>query len=200
MEKILSEYDEKKRGSLIKNVIKVGDALLELKNFNGLFALLSALESSSISRLRHSWDQVPSKYKQVLEKLKKATDHSRNYAEYREMIRNTASCLPFLGLFLKDLVFIHDGNHDTKREGELINFSKYMKMSALVQEIRRFQAGSYDIDEVEEMQRWMYSQFLTNSNQQSLDFYRQSLIIEPRQWNYSATTSSQVIHRLYYLW
>lgn len=64
-------------------------------------AVLCALNSSTISRLKKTWEGLSSKYKVLLDVLRKATEHSRNYAEYRAKIRNAVPpCLPFLGLFL----------------------------------------------------------------------------------------------------
>lgn len=67
-------------------------------------AVLCALTSSTISRLRKTWDGLPAKYRIILDTLRKATEHGRNYAEYRAKIRSAVPpCLPFVGLFLTDL-------------------------------------------------------------------------------------------------
>lgn len=73
--------------------------LLMLNNYNALFAVFTALNSSTIARLRKTWDGLAPKYRQSLEVLRRATDHSRNYAEYRGKIRQTVPpCLPFVGV------------------------------------------------------------------------------------------------------
>jgi hypothetical protein len=70
-----------------------------LNNYNALFAVFTALNSSTIARLRKTWDGLAPKYRQSLEVLRRATDHSRNYAEYRGKIRQTVPpCLPFVGV------------------------------------------------------------------------------------------------------
>lgn len=64
-------------------------------------AVLCALNSSTISRLKKTWDGLSSKYRISLDVLRRATEHSRNYAEYRSRIRSAVPpALPFLGLFL----------------------------------------------------------------------------------------------------
>lgn len=94
-------------------------------------AVLAALHSSTIARLTKTWEGLPTKYKFLLEKLRKATEHTRNYAEYRAALRRASPpALPFLGLYLTDLTFCHDGNPSTRAsqldpELKLINFDRY---------------------------------------------------------------------------
>ena len=94
-------------------------------------AILAALNSSTISRLKKTWEGLSNKHKATLEVLRKATEHTRNYAEYRAIIRSAvAPCLPFLGLYLTDITFCYDGN-PAKRNSpldpslQLINFDRY---------------------------------------------------------------------------
>jgi son of sevenless-like protein len=94
-------------------------------------AVLCALTSSTISRLKKTWDGLSSKYTLSLEVLRKATEHSRNYAEYRGRIRNALPpTLPFLGLFLTDITFCYEGNSAQRQSPldstlGLINFDRY---------------------------------------------------------------------------
>lgn len=149
-EVILDEQDAKKRASVLKWFIKLADvgfihafefavylsdACLQrcygLQNYNTLMAILAALNSSTVARLRRTWDSLSAKYKPLLEKLRKATEHTRNYAEYRSMLRQAeAPALPFLGLFLTDLTFCYEGNPAMRASRldptlKLINFDRY---------------------------------------------------------------------------
>lgn len=118
-ETILNEQDAKKRTTLIKYFLKLCDVrfslffvglplivscsqrCLSLDNYNTLMAVLCALNSSTISRLKKTWDGLSSKYRISLEVLRRATEHGRNHAEYRSRIRSAVPpALPFLGLFL----------------------------------------------------------------------------------------------------
>ncbi|OZJ01865.1 hypothetical protein BZG36_05434, partial [Bifiguratus adelaidae] len=104
---ILHETDAKRRANLIKFFIKVGQECLNLRNFNTLMAIRSALESSSVARLRKSWDHVSTKQKAAFSALLQATDSSRNFANYRSRLKQAAPpALPFLGVYLTDLTFI----------------------------------------------------------------------------------------------
>ncbi|RCH91014.1 hypothetical protein CU098_004780, partial [Rhizopus stolonifer] len=123
---ILSEADTKKRAQVLKYWIKVGDACLQLNNYNTLMAIRSALDSTSIARLKKTWDYLSMKYKLMWEPIYRATDSQRNFAEYRQRLKTTvAPCLPFLGVYLTDMTFIDDGNADRRMSPNgrsLINF------------------------------------------------------------------------------
>ncbi|BGP20078.1 hypothetical protein JCM10213_002672 [Rhodosporidiobolus nylandii] len=186
-ETILGEQDQKRRTALVKYFVKLGDRLLALSNYNALFAVFTALNSSTIARLRKTWDALAPKYKAILEVLRKATDHSRNYAEYRQKIRQAVPpCLPFVGLFLTDLIFIFEGNRAERPSPvdpslRLINFDRYHKMARIISELQRFQVP-YQLVEVPEIQGYLAHQLEGLKNgQDAQSLYRQSLLIEPRQ-------------------
>ncbi|KAI8802580.1 ras guanine nucleotide exchange factor domain-containing protein [Cladochytrium replicatum] len=180
-ETIVLEKDLKKRAAILKNFIRIGEVCLELKNFNTLMAIQSALNSSTIARLKRTWDAVGSKSKTVFERLRKATDHNQNYADYRSFLRNSAPpCLPFLGLYLTDLTFTEDGNPNTRDRGRLINFDKYLKKSKIVQDLQRFQSLSYPLVEVVELQRWLQDSIAASCRNGVQDLYRMSLHLEPK--------------------
>ncbi|KAG5437772.1 hypothetical protein PCANB_000485 [Pneumocystis canis] len=105
-ESILSQNDIKKRAAILKQWIKIGNKCLELNNYNTLMAIVSALNSSTISRLKKTWNTLSTKSKNIFENLRLITDYSRNYAVYRSRLReHLPPCLPFLGLILTDITF-----------------------------------------------------------------------------------------------
>jgi son of sevenless len=53
---ILQESDSKRRAFILKYFIKVGDRCLTLNNFHTLMAIQSAFNSSTISRLKKTWE------------------------------------------------------------------------------------------------------------------------------------------------
>ncbi|KAH8930025.1 ras GEF [Atractiella rhizophila] len=183
---ILDEQDAKKRTNLLKYFIKLGDRCLQLNNFNTLMAVVAALNSSTISRLKRTWDGLSAKNKNTLESLRKATEHTRNYAQYRGRLREAAPpCLPFLGLYLTDLTFCHEGNPNFRPSPiepglKLINFDKYQKMSKIISDVQRFQVP-YDLLEVKEVQQWISSHLNGLASGGDVgELYRRSLLLEPR--------------------
>lgn len=157
---ILGEHDAKKRAYLVKYFIKVAEKCHGLRNYNTLIAILAALGSSTITRLKRTWEGLSTKYRQSLEIMRRATDHTRNYAEYRNALRNAAPpCLPFLGLYLTDITFCYEGNPATRQSPadaslKLINFDRYQKMYRIVADLQRFQSP-YNLLEVPEVQIYL---------------------------------------------
>ncbi|CAO3598684.1 unnamed protein product [Absidia cylindrospora] len=112
---ILGETDAKIRVMVIKFWIKVADACLQLNNYNTLMTIRCALNSASIARLRRTWDSVmrSTKYKTMYHTIDCVADSEKNFAMYRKCLKNaTTPGLPFLGIFLSDMVFIDEGNTD----------------------------------------------------------------------------------------
>ena len=44
----------------------------DCKNFNSMFAIVSGLNHSSVSRLHNTWEKLPNKYKKMYEVSEKA--------------------------------------------------------------------------------------------------------------------------------
>jgi hypothetical protein len=145
-------------------------------------AIRSALDSTSIARLRKTWDYVSGKYRALWEPIYRATDSQRNFAEYRQRLKATvAPCLPFLGVYLTDMTFIDDGNADRRLSPggkPLINFDKYVKITRILNEIDQFQI-SYRLLEVEEIQKYLKTT-LETVEQDDQVFYAMSLKREPK--------------------
>ncbi|RKP02709.1 hypothetical protein CXG81DRAFT_10478 [Caulochytrium protostelioides] len=176
---VLSEPDGKRRALMIRHFIKVGERLLALNNFNSLMAVISALNSSTVTRLVKTWNHVATKHRHAFQVLCHAMQNDKNYAAYRTRLRSTAApCLPFLGLYLTDLTFTEDGNPDMRPGGRLINFDKYLKAGRIIQELQRFQVP-YALQPVEALQAYLLDHLGTavTSPQQ---LYSMSLAIEPR--------------------
>ncbi|KAL8819200.1 MAG: hypothetical protein Q9191_007785, partial [Dirinaria sp. TL-2023a] len=188
---ILQLDDPKKRATIIKQWIKIAKKCLELANYDSLMAIICSLNSSTILRLKRTWELVSSRTKATLEELKAVVDCSRNYAILRQRLQTTAPpCLPFVGTYLTDLTFVDVGNQPTRQlQGEggdgclsVINFDKHVKTAKIISELQRFQIP-YRFTEVPELQTWMQDQLVRvrsdSSNVQS--YYRRSLLLEPRE-------------------
>lgn len=188
---ILQLEDPKKRAIVIKQWVKIAKRFLELANYDSLFAVICSLESSTILRLRRTWELVSSKTKATLDHLKSVVDISKNYVVLRQRLQNhVPPCLPFVGTYLTDLTFVDIGNQTTRRlpgEGpeeskSVINFDKHMKTAKIISELQRFQIP-YRFTEIPELQTWMQDQLVrvrTSDESSMQNHYRRSLILEPR--------------------
>lgn len=171
-----------------------------MNNFNTLMTIRCALNSASIARLRKTWDSVmkSAKYKTMYNTINNVADSDRNFAVYRKCLKNAvAPGLPFLGIFLSDVIFIDEGNHDhrssttnltvsasstTNSKTMLINFDKYMRMTQMLdQTIIRFQqVPYYKIKEIKEIQQYIIECIQAGNESNEELIYSKSLEIEPR--------------------
>ncbi|KAF1960232.1 ras GEF [Byssothecium circinans] len=188
---ILICEEPKKRAIVIKHWVKISMFCLELHNYDSLMAIVCSLNSSMVQRLKRTWEQVSRTTKARLEELKSITDVGRNYTVLRQRLQTVVDpCIPFIGVYLTDLTFVHEGNSTTRRlHGEseqgasVINFDKYMKTARIIDQIQSFQQP-HRLAPVPEMQEWMESQILrVRSSEQAnvQSYYRRSLLLEPRE-------------------
>lgn len=72
----------------------------------------SGLNLAPVSRLRGTWEKLPSKYEKLFGDLQDLFDPSRNMAKYRNVLNNQNLQPPIIPLFpviKKDLTFLHEG-------------------------------------------------------------------------------------------
>ena len=128
-----------------------------------MMEIVSALGSSPVSRLKKSWNE---KTEEQMTKFAKLLD--KNFAGLRELIRNSylfisipfffiiffplffsapPPVLPYVGIYLKDLTFIDEGNED-RIEGHpnLVNWSKMQMQAQVIQQIRLCQKKGFSFN------------------------------------------------------
>lgn len=134
---ICREINIVRRMKIVKQFIKIAKHCKDCKNFNSVFAIISGLGHASVSRLRLTWEKLPSKYQKLFNDLQDLMDPSRNMSKYRQLVAmemaQKRSLIPFYPVVKKDLTFIHLGN-DTRIEG-LINFEKLRMISKEVRNL-----------------------------------------------------------------
>ncbi|KAK9498271.1 hypothetical protein O3M35_002943 [Rhynocoris fuscipes] len=137
--RILEQHDAKDREKYVVKFIKIMKHLRKINNFNSYLALLSALDSAPIRRLE--WQ------KHITEGLKEycaLIDSSSSFRAYRQALGETQPpCIPYIGLVLQDLTFVHIGNSDYLSDG-VINFSKRWQQFNIVENMKRFKKGTYN--------------------------------------------------------
>ncbi|CAG2056284.1 unnamed protein product, partial [Timema podura] len=143
---VCSEHNVVRRSKIIKQFIKVARQCKECKNFNSMFAIVSGLGHGAVSRLRLSWEKLPSKYQKLFSDLQDLMDPSRNMSKYRQLVSSEQSqppIIPFYPVVKKDLTFIHLGN-DSKVE-DLINFEKLRMIAKEVRALTNMCSSPYDL-------------------------------------------------------
>ena len=120
------------RGKMLTHFIKISKRLNELHSFNSLMAIVVALKSAPIYRLKKTWSQHVSKRDTTtFERLADLMfDTSDNKRKIRDMHMNCKlPCIPFLGLFLTDLIHIdiahpHNSFDNPQRRNQMNNICR----------------------------------------------------------------------------
>ncbi|XP_033170948.1 guanine nucleotide-releasing factor 2 isoform X10 [Drosophila mauritiana] len=136
--KILRLQDAKEREKHVNKFIKIMKHLRKMNNYNSYLALLSALDSGPIRRLE--WQ------KGITEEVRAfcaLIDSSSSFRAYRQALAETnPPCIPYIGLILQDLTFVHVGNQDYLSKG-VINFSKRWQQYNIIDNMKRFKKCAY---------------------------------------------------------
>ncbi|KAM4878039.1 ral guanine nucleotide dissociation stimulator-like isoform 1-T1 [Thomomys bottae] len=151
------------RRLVVEHWIHVAWECRVLRNFSSLFAIISALQSSSIHRLERTWEQVSRDSFRRFQKLSEIISPENNHSRFRELLFKEDSkfaskekkakrgqrqskevvmvkdTIPYLGIFLKDLVMIDAAFQDFLDEG-VINFQKLRKEYDVMEQVRQLQA------------------------------------------------------------
>lgn len=105
---ILLPQEATKRAEIIHRWIKIATKLLALNNYQTLKAIVSALGTPPIQRLRRTWECIPKKRMTRLDILNTLMSESDNYQKYREHIQHLwhKPVVPFLGVFIHDVTYL----------------------------------------------------------------------------------------------
>lgn len=167
---VCSENNVVRRMKIIKQFIKVARHCKECKNFNSMFAIISGLGHAAVSRLRQSWEKLPTKYQKLFCDLQELMDPSRNMSKYRQLVATELlgqhPIIPFYPVVKKDLTFIHLGN-DTKIDN-LINFEKLRMISKEVRNLTQMCSTAYDLLTMLELRGQPPSSAMVALNQMSV--------------------------------
>ncbi|KAI8137088.1 ras guanine nucleotide exchange factor domain-containing protein [Fennellomyces sp. T-0311] len=122
---ILLPQEASSRAQHINHWVKVASKCLDLNNYQTLKAIVSALGTPPVQRLRRTWAYIPKKSLTKLEALNELMSESDNYGKYREHMgmistsivngRSVATIraehyakptVPFLGTFIHDITYL----------------------------------------------------------------------------------------------
>ncbi|KAM9547411.1 rap guanine nucleotide exchange factor 1-like isoform 4-T4 [Salvelinus alpinus] len=168
---IILQEKAQDREKLLLKFIKIMKHLRKLNNFNSYLAILSALDSAPIRRLE--WQKTTS---EGLEEYCTLIDSSSSFRVYRAALADVEPpCIPYLGLILQDLTFVHLGNPD-QIKGK-VNFSKRWQQFNILDSMRRFQQVHYDLKHNDDIVSF-FNDFSDHLAEEAL--WELSLKIKPR--------------------
>ncbi|XP_017308461.1 ral guanine nucleotide dissociation stimulator-like 2 isoform X1 [Ictalurus punctatus] len=154
-----TELKTQQRTRLLEKWISVAEACRIRKNFSSLYAIVSALQSNPIHRLRKTWQETDREAVKRYEELASIFSEKDNYSQSRELLkeegtsksanldtkvnnrRHTSSAqgtVPYLGIFLTDLTMLDAAVKDRLENG-YINFDKRRREFEVLAKIRLLQ-------------------------------------------------------------
>ncbi|CAH2068495.1 unnamed protein product, partial [Iphiclides podalirius] len=145
--RILEQEEAREREKYASKFLKVMKALRKMNNFNSYLALVSALDSPPVRRL--GW---PRAIVDTLHDHCAIIDSSKSFSAYRNALAETQPpCIPYIGLVLQDLTFVHIGNPDLLPDGS-INFTKRWQQYQVMESMKRFHKEQYKFKKNERIQ------------------------------------------------
>ncbi|XP_060894170.1 rap guanine nucleotide exchange factor 1-like [Labrus mixtus] len=138
---IILQDKPQEREKLLLKFLKTMKHLRKLNNFNSYLSILSALDSAPLRRL--DWQRNTA---ETLEEYSSLIDSSSSFRAYRAALAEVEPpCIPYLGLILQDLTFVHLGNPDMvmTSQGSKINFSKRWQQFNILGTLRTYQQVHY---------------------------------------------------------
>ncbi|XP_034553736.1 ral guanine nucleotide dissociation stimulator-like 2 [Notolabrus celidotus] len=150
------------RARLLEKWIGVAEECRARKNFSSLYAIVSALQSNPIHRLRRTWQETDREAMKRYEELSEIFSDKDNYAQSRELLKeegtakfanldnrlnnkhvnrsNAQGTVPYLGIFLTDLTML-DTAVKNRLDNGYINFDKRRREFEVLAQIRLLQSS-----------------------------------------------------------
>lgn len=132
---VLLTKDIQLRKLTIQRFIHVAQHCKTLQNFSTLMQILLALGSDKVMKLKETWRIVEPGDILIFKNLESISSPLKNFMNLRielNKIKPSLGCVPFLGLYLSDLIF---NKEKRSVQGELINFGKFKHTSKIVRSL-----------------------------------------------------------------
>lgn len=179
---ILRQTTLRARAKMLQKMVDITKALRKLHCFNGIMALLSGMNSAAVRRLQHTFEAVGARTRASLEKLNELMSHRKSFATYRVTLESVSlPSIPYLGLYLTDITFVHQGNKDNvpsphNADVMFINFSKRRRLYKVCMAMAHFQAVPYTFRSMPQLLPY----FGDFEHQKEAELFELSQMLEPR--------------------
>ncbi|XP_056122914.1 ral guanine nucleotide dissociation stimulator-like 1 isoform X3 [Rhinichthys klamathensis goyatoka] len=130
------------RATIIEKWISVAQECRQLRNFSSLRAILSALQSNAVYRLKKTWAAISRESMTAFDQLCDTFPDENCVLINREILVENPSNgeVPYLGTYLTVLTMLDTALSDNV-QGGLINFEKRRKEFEILSQIRQLQAS-----------------------------------------------------------
>jgi len=173
--------DLKKRVSALKRFINVAHKCYEAHNYNTTMEILGGLNNIAVTRLKKTWAELPERYQLMWDKITVIMDTKNNFSEYRNALsqatQQNVPVVPFLGVFLRDLTFIEDGNPN--KIGKHANFEKINLLGSVIREVQSHQVQEYQLKKQANITKYLRKALVLPEEPEDT-IYELSLQVEPK--------------------
>uniref|UniRef100_A0A4W5PHD6 Ral guanine nucleotide dissociation stimulator-like 2 n=1 Tax=Hucho hucho TaxID=62062 RepID=A0A4W5PHD6_9TELE len=157
-----TQLRSQQRACLLEKWISVAEECRARKNFSSLYAIVSALQSNPVHRLRKTWLETDREAVRRYEELSNIFSEKDNYSQSRELLKEEGTSkfanldgkmtnrrqigssaqgtVPYLGIFLTDLTMLDTAVKDRLENG-YINFDKRRREFEVLAQIRLLQSS-----------------------------------------------------------
>lgn len=176
-------YDLKTRIKILTRFIEIAKENARLRCFNSVFAIVSGLSNSSIARLKQTWSGLSKKIQTDFEELEVQCSPQFNYKLYRKIESEaTPPFIPFIGMHMRDMFFMNDGNPNKFRNG-LQNFEKLRTLSKSIESVLAFQNKTFIPFPIKEDKLQEYINHINSVEPlQDRHLHKMSCQCEPPEW------------------
>ena len=130
------------RVAAVEKLVRVAEICCEHKNYCISMAITSGVSNSCVRRMKKTFAAVSSETHSILAELERKFSHSKNFRDYRLLMDVVAPpCIPYVGMYQKDILFLEDGNPNTIQS--LVNWSKRTKMAEAICDLSFCQKGEF---------------------------------------------------------
>ncbi|XP_061535473.1 ral guanine nucleotide dissociation stimulator-like 1 [Phycodurus eques] len=164
------------RAGIIERWINVAQACRQLKNLSSLWAILSALQSNAVYRLKKTWMAVSNESMATFKHLCETFPDENCVLANREILteKHKSGIVPYLGSYLTVLMMLDTALPDSV-EGGLINFEKRRREFEILDQIRQLQASCshYQLPVNCRITDWLQAHKLVLTDQESYELSRE---------------------------
>jgi len=194
---IVSTTNKKLRVQKLAFFINVADYALKFRNYNLVQEITSALISTTVDRLKDTWDKLKTQEKHKFDICKNVSNPSQNYRSYRTLVQNSNvyPIVPYLGVMFSDLIAYEE---TPKKQGDLYNIKKLKKISNRVKDFKKSLEGRYNFKESMAFIEWIANdRYIVEDLSDRFDLsYQCEAFVKKRRTSVNtagSTTSTEII-------
>lgn len=178
--------------AIVVKFINVLWSTLKINNLNTTLQILSGLNVTAVRRLKRVWEGVGPSAMAKFEEADDLFSPLSNFKAYRDHLNKLADSplpiLPYVGLFLKDVVYVFDGNA-LVTSSSAINHHRVSLFGDVIQKLQHYQKTPYQFEIDGSLEFYLHN---VEGIMDDEDLYELSLRVQPIGTNQHQPIPSRV--------